>query len=74
MAIRCWKGRAIVMRAAPICTKRKAYRAAEHSARLRRPYASAQLEIRMLKIIGWIVAIIFVIGLLVVFGVIDLIF
>jgi len=28
----------------------------------------------MLKILGWIVGIIFVIGLLVVFGVIDLIF
>jgi hypothetical protein len=32
------------------------------------------LEAFMLKVIGWIVGIIFVIGLLVVFGIFDLIF
>ena len=31
-------------------------------------------ELAMLKAVGWIIAIIFIIGLLVVFGVIDLIF
>lgn len=35
---------------------------------------TAVKERRMLKILGWIVLIIFIIGLLVVFGVIDLIF
>jgi hypothetical protein len=32
------------------------------------------LEVSMLKVIGWIVGIIFLIGLLVVFGIFDLIF
>lgn len=38
------------------------------------PPAATFQELAMLKAVGWIVAIIFIIGLLVVFGVIDLIF
>jgi len=41
---------------------------------LRRHCPIVAPEIGMLKIIGWIVGIVFVIGLLVVFGIFDLIF
>lgn len=46
----------------------------ELKANLRRHCPIVAPEIGMLKIIGWIVGIVFVIGLLVVFGIFDLIF
>lgn len=68
------RGERLLLSGAAWVFARPRYADVEHSAGLQRRIGEIRQEDAMLKVIGWVVAIIFLIGLLVVFGVIDLIF